>query len=95
MGPGSWRRPFTSLFGSVIGAAGWILAIVGLVPLLTGPFDVWMFAPPFRMPFSGDEIRGPARGKADGDGHGLSAGVAAALSGAASMRGTNLGVRAA
>ena len=48
------------LAGAVIGGVGWILAIVGLVPLLAGAFDVCVFAPLFRMPFSGGEIRGGA-----------------------------------
>ena len=48
------------LAGAVIGGAGWILAIVGLVPLLAGAFDGCVFAPLFRMLFSGGEIRGGA-----------------------------------
>jgi len=46
------------LAGAVIGGAGWILAIVGLVPLLAGAFDVCVFAPPFRMPSSGARFVG-------------------------------------
>jgi hypothetical protein len=79
----------------VIGGAGWILAIVGLVPLLAGVFDVCVFAPLFRMPCSGARFVGALRVKADGGGHGLSVGGAAAFSGSTRMRGTNRGVRAA
>jgi hypothetical protein len=39
------------------GTAGTILALVGLVPLLAGLFDVCVFAPLFRNPFRGVEIR--------------------------------------
>ncbi|MBT8191765.1 MAG: DUF2892 domain-containing protein [Acidimicrobiia bacterium] len=45
------------VLGAVIGGAGWILAVVGLVPLLAGAFDVCVFAPLMRKPFSGDELR--------------------------------------
>jgi hypothetical protein len=45
------------LAGAVIGGAGWILAIVGLVPLLAGAF-VCVFAPLFRMPFAGARFVG-------------------------------------
>lgn len=40
------------------GTAGYIVALVGLVPLLAGIFDVCVFAPLFRNPFRGPEIRG-------------------------------------
>ena len=40
------------------GTAGIIVAIIGLVPLLAGIFDVCVFAPLFRNPFKGSEIRG-------------------------------------
>jgi hypothetical protein len=36
---------------------GWILAIVGLVPLLAGLFDRCVFAPLFRLPFVGPRLR--------------------------------------
>ncbi|NNL70203.1 MAG: DUF2892 domain-containing protein [Acidimicrobiia bacterium] len=45
------------VLGALIGGAGWILAVVGLVPLLAGAFDVCVFAPLMRKPFSGDELR--------------------------------------
>ena len=41
----------------VHGAVGWILAIVGLVPLLAGAFDKCVFAPLFRLPFDGPQLR--------------------------------------
>lgn len=39
------------------GTAGWIVAVVGLVPLLAGLFDVCVFAPLFGLPFSGEALR--------------------------------------
>jgi hypothetical protein len=39
------------------GTAGWIIAIIGVVPLLAGLFDVCVFAPLFGLPFSGDALR--------------------------------------
>jgi len=36
---------------------GLILAVVGLVPLLAGIFDVCLFAPLFGGPFKGSEAR--------------------------------------
>jgi len=39
------------------GAVGWVLAIVGLVPLLAGAFDKCVFAPLFGLPFNGPERR--------------------------------------
>jgi hypothetical protein len=41
----------------VRGAGGWILAIVGLVPLLAGAFDWCVFAPLFGLPFVGPSLR--------------------------------------
>jgi hypothetical protein len=39
------------------GIGGWILAIVGLVPLLAGLFDRCVFAPLFGLPFVGPALR--------------------------------------
>jgi hypothetical protein len=39
------------------GVGGWILAIVGLVPLLAGLFDRCVFAPLFGLPFVGPRLR--------------------------------------
>ena len=41
----------------VSGTWGWILAIVGLVPLLAGVFDFCVFAPLFGLPFVGPRLR--------------------------------------
>jgi hypothetical protein len=43
--------------GVVGGTAGWIIAVVGLVPLLAGIFDVCVFAPLFGLPFRGPKLR--------------------------------------
>lgn len=50
--------------GALIGGAGWILAAVGLVPLLAGVFDVCVLAPLMRRPFSGDDLRAQVSKKA-------------------------------
>jgi hypothetical protein len=43
---------------AVIGGLwGWILAIVGLVPLAAGVFDKCVFAPLFSLPFDGPSLR--------------------------------------
>lgn len=39
------------------GVGGTILAIVGLVPLLAGTFDLCLLAPLFGLPLSGRRIR--------------------------------------
>ena len=39
------------------GIGGWIVAIIGLVPLLAGAFDRCVFAPLFGLPFTGPELR--------------------------------------
>ncbi len=41
----------------VHGAAGWVIAIVGLVPLVAGLVDVCVFAPLFGHPFQGPALR--------------------------------------
>jgi hypothetical protein len=41
----------------VHGVGGWILAIVGLVPLAAGVFDRCVFAPLFGLPFVGASLR--------------------------------------
>jgi hypothetical protein len=38
------------------GTAGWILAVVGLVPLAAGAFDRCVFAPLFGRPFAGPSL---------------------------------------
>jgi len=39
------------------GTVGWILGIVGLVPLAAGIFDVCLFAPLLKQPMSGKDVR--------------------------------------
>jgi hypothetical protein len=39
------------------GVAGWIVAIIGLVPLGAGLFDWCVFAPLFGLPFVGPRLR--------------------------------------
>lgn len=39
------------------GTAGYIVAVVGAVPLLAGVFDFCIFAPLFGAPLSGPKIR--------------------------------------
>jgi Protein of unknown function (DUF2892) len=39
------------------GSTGWIVALVGLVPLTAGVFDFCVFAPLFGNPMSGPKIR--------------------------------------
>lgn len=48
------------------GTAGWIIGIIGLVPIAAGVFDFCLLAPLMGLPFSGGGIRarkrsGPAR----------------------------------
>jgi hypothetical protein len=43
--------------GWIHGIGGWILAIVGLVPLGAGVFDRCVFAPLFGLPFVGSRLR--------------------------------------
>jgi hypothetical protein len=47
------------------GAGGWILALVGLVPLLAGLFDWCVFAPLFGLPFVGPRLRQALLGEAE------------------------------
>jgi hypothetical protein len=39
------------------GWGGWIVAIIGLVPLAAGLFDWCVFAPLFGLPFVGERLR--------------------------------------
>ena len=36
---------------------GYVIAVIGALPLLAGIFDVCIFAPLFKMPFTGKKIR--------------------------------------
>jgi heme A synthase len=42
---------------AVQGTVGWIIAIIGLIPLLAGAFDYCAFAPLFKLPFKGSDLR--------------------------------------
>ena len=44
-------------FGVANEVVGWILIIIGLVPLLAGIFDKCVFAPLFGLPFDGKKLR--------------------------------------
>jgi hypothetical protein len=44
---------------------GWILAIIGLVPLLAGLFDRCVFAPLFGLPFVGPRLRQALQNRAE------------------------------
>jgi uncharacterized protein (DUF58 family) len=44
-------------FYAVGGTWGWVLMIIGLVPLAAGLLDFCVFAPLFRYPFSGQKLR--------------------------------------
>jgi hypothetical protein len=45
------------------GVGGWILIIVGLLPVGAGVFDVCLFAPLFGHAFKGDDLRKELSGK--------------------------------
>lgn len=47
--------------GLVGGTGGIVLAVVGLVPLLAGAFDVCLFAPLFGAPLKGVDARAHAK----------------------------------
>ena len=46
---------FLGIFG-VGGTAGWVVAAVGLVPLLAGVFNVCLFGPLLGAPFDGSKL---------------------------------------
>ena len=43
------------------GTGGIVLAVIGLVPLLAGVFDVCLFAPLFSAPLKGVDVRAHAK----------------------------------
>jgi len=43
------------------GTGGIVLAVIGLVPLLAGVFDVCLFAPLFGAPLKGADVRAHAK----------------------------------
>jgi hypothetical protein len=49
---------------AVHGVVGWVLAIIGLVPLGAGLVDVCVFAPLFGLPFVGSKLRNRLEAKA-------------------------------
>jgi hypothetical protein len=51
---------------AVHGVVGWILVIVGLVPVAAGIFDWCVVAPLFGRPFKGADLRSKARQKRQG-----------------------------
>ena len=46
------------------GTVGWIIVIVGLVPLLAGLLDFCVLAPLFGLPFRGPDLRSDLERKA-------------------------------
>jgi hypothetical protein len=60
---GRWVRAIAGVILIVVGIWlvegnwGYILALVGLVPLLAGLFDRCVFAPLFSLPFNGPDLR--------------------------------------
>jgi hypothetical protein len=65
---GRWTRAVAGIILIVLGlwlvqgVWGWVLAIVGLIPLAAGVFDVCVFAPLFGLPFVGDSLRKALQG---------------------------------
>jgi len=65
---GRWVRAIAGIVLIVVGSwlvqgvVGWIIAIVGLVPLGAGIFDRCVFAPLFGLPFVGDRLRETLQG---------------------------------
>lgn len=45
------------VIGLVVGGGWYVLAVIGLVPLLAAAFDVCLFAPLFSQPFHGRDYR--------------------------------------
>jgi len=42
--------------GASMGGAGWILAVIGLVPIAAGVFNVCLIGPLIHAPFSGSKV---------------------------------------
>jgi hypothetical protein len=65
---GRWTRGIAGLvlivlgIWAVHGVWGWVLIIVGLVPLAAGLFDFCVFAPLFGLPFVGEIVRQKLQG---------------------------------
>ena len=62
---GRWTRIVAGVvliaLGIVMGGWAYLLAVIGLVPLLAGIFDKCVFSALFGGPFGGDEIRALGR----------------------------------
>ena len=43
--------------GIALGGFGWVLAVVGLVPLAAGVFDFCLLGPILRLPLAGKDLR--------------------------------------
>jgi hypothetical protein len=58
---GRWARGLAGAaliaLGVTLGGAWWIAAAVGVVFVAVGVFDVCLFAPLFKQPFSGKAVR--------------------------------------
>ena len=60
---GRWTRAIAGVILIVVGiwivqgTWGWVIAVIGLVPLLAGLFDRCVFAPLFGLPFVGPKLR--------------------------------------
>jgi len=60
---GRWARAIAGIILIVLGlfvlegTTAWIVGIIGIVPLAAGLFDWCIFAPLFRLPFGGSELR--------------------------------------
>lgn len=60
---GRWTRAIAGIILILLGVfwiggvVGWIVAIVGLVPLAAGVFDWCVFAPLAGLPFTGSRLR--------------------------------------
>ncbi len=50
--------------GALLGGGWWALGVVGLVPLAAGILDICVFAPLFRLPFTGARLRAATAGPA-------------------------------
>jgi type IV secretory pathway VirB2 component (pilin) len=60
---GRWTRAIAGVILIVVGiwlvqgTWGWVIALIGLVPLLAGLFDRCVFAPLVGLPFNGPDLR--------------------------------------
>lgn len=45
------------IVGALMGGAGWLIAAIGVVPLLAGALDVCLLAALMRQPFKGADFR--------------------------------------